>query len=63
MLCLKERVRENEADWEKVPKDGPRWTEEMGEWLAGVRMEGVKLSFSLGVCVCACVCVCVCVCV
>ncbi len=33
---------------EALPKKGPDWGTEMGRWLAGVRMDGVKIAAPAG---------------
>ena len=33
---------------EEVPTDKPEWTEQFGDWLTRMRMEGVKFSLHQG---------------
>ena len=33
---------------EEVPTDKPEWTEQLGDWLTRMRMEGVKFSLHQG---------------
>ncbi len=40
-----------EGGMEGLPRTGPDWSSEMGRWLAGVRMDGVKIAAPTGMCV------------
>lgn len=41
VLGWRERV---EGGVEGLPKKGPDWTVDLGQWLAGIRMDGVKIT-------------------
>ena len=41
IVKIKERVEEKIED---VPRIPPQWSEQLGEWLTKIRMDGVKIS-------------------
>ena len=44
-MTIKERVEKSIEDIPRVP---PQWTKQLGEWLASMRMEGVKFNLKGG---------------